>query len=169
MTKSIQVLLGIAALVAAAVLFMATGRPPAYATTPELRDWATVRIKLTRTACYGYCPAYTVEIAGDGSVTYEGERFVAVEGVQRTTIPVQRVRELVAKFREANFFWLHDRYEAKITDNPMFIVSLTYDGHTKTVRDYVGREVGMPAVVTELEDAIDEAAGSYQWVGPRPR
>ena len=181
MIKTLEALTGVAALFAAAIFVWATfnpqvdavvrglvkytGRPLVYVATPEVRDWSSVRIKLTRTMCFGYCPAYSVEIAGDGSVEYHGEHFVAVEGVQRATISAQRVRDLISKFREAGFFWLYDSYETPITDNPTYIVTLSYDGRTKTVLDYVGRESGMPAVVTDLENAVDETAGTLRWVG----
>jgi hypothetical protein len=39
----------------------------------------------------------------------------------------------------------------------------------KTVTDYVGTWVGMPTFVTELEDAVDEAAGTDRWVGTGPQ
>lgn len=181
MSKVLQVVLGLAALLVSALLVAAarypaveavmegvvvgvTGRPVIYTATPEVRDWSSVRIKLERTECFGTCPIYTVEIAGDGSVTYEGELFVGVVGVQRATVPVERVRQLVASFRAANFFWLYDRYVTPVTDNPTYVVSLAYDGRSKTVLDYVGREAGMPAEVTKLEDAIDEAAETARWV-----
>src|SRR5712691_7505714 len=37
-----------------------------------------VVITLERTMCYGTCPAYTLRITGDGSVEYEGMRYVRV-------------------------------------------------------------------------------------------
>ena len=39
-----------------------------------------VVITLERTVCYGTCPAYTLRITGDGSVEYEGMRYVRVIG-----------------------------------------------------------------------------------------
>ena len=33
--------------------------------------------------CFGACPVYRVEVASDGSGTFEGKRFTAVEGKRR--------------------------------------------------------------------------------------
>lgn len=115
--KTLQVLAGIAALLLAALLYAATAdrvwnvklgvferRPATYVPMPEIRNWNSLRIKLTRTWCEGTCPAYSVEIAGDGSVTYIGNGFVAVVGSRHATIPADRVRVLYKQFRDAEFF-----------------------------------------------------------------
>jgi hypothetical protein len=34
-----------------------------------------LRITLNRSVCYGKCPAYKIEIHGDGTVLYDGEVF----------------------------------------------------------------------------------------------
>ncbi|MFN8449836.1 MAG: DUF6438 domain-containing protein [Anaerolineae bacterium] len=51
---------------------------PAAAQSPE------VALTLERTACFGACPVYTVTIYTDtdGTVVYNGEHFVDVEGEQ---------------------------------------------------------------------------------------
>ena len=46
-----------------------------------------IQISLERTICFGRCPNYRVTIEGDGSVTYEGWRFVKVEGTHWKKIP----------------------------------------------------------------------------------
>jgi TRAP-type uncharacterized transport system substrate-binding protein len=112
---------------------------------------------------------YTVNIRGTGEVDYVGRNFVAVTGGQSATIPEQTVRELLSRFRDADFYSLRDEYIAKVTDNPRYIIRIEIDGHTKRVVDYLGQAVGMPSAVTELEHAIDEAAGSSKWVGRVPQ
>jgi len=131
---------------------------------PEITDWSSVRIRLERDGCFGQCPSYTVEISGDGSVSYEGEGFTALEGVYRTRIPQDRVVGLIELFRTADFFSLHDRYIASITDSAEYSVSLTIGGQTKTVVDYIGQLDGMPDSVLALEEAIDRATETSRWV-----
>jgi hypothetical protein len=135
---------------------------------PDIRDWNSLRIKLTRTYCEGTCPDYSVEITGDGRVIYVGNGFVAVLGERNATIPVDRVRALYQKFREVEFFWLFDRYADTATDNPAHTISIAYDGTMKTVTDYIGMRVGMPIDVMELQDAIDQAAGVARWTRGQP-
>lgn len=123
-----------------------------------------IRIRLERTVCFGTCPAYTVEIRGDGRVTYTGEAYVAVGGVHRRTISRAAVAELLSLFRAADFYSLDNEYVGGVTDNPSQIVTLSIGGRRKTVADYVGWSVGMPFFVTRLEHAIDRAAGADTWV-----
>ncbi len=127
-------------------------------------DGRAAVIRLERTGCFGTCPSYTVEIGGDGRVTYTGEGYVAVEGVRRERIAPEAVEALIERFRQADFFSLDDEYVAGVTDNPTYVVSLTIGGRTKRVIDYVGSETGMPFSVVRLEQAIDRAAGTQAWI-----
>ena len=50
---------------------------------PKVKDWNSVKITLSRTACYGTCPVYSIELHGDGTVLYSGKSNVAFIGVHR--------------------------------------------------------------------------------------
>lgn len=135
---------------------------------PKVAEASKVDIRLMRSACFGWCPAYVVDITGDGSVTYEGFSSVAVSGRFQDRIAPTEVAALVGMFEQADFFSLNDEYIADITDSPFYSVTLTIDGRTKKVIDYVGKMAGMPDVVTELEDAIDRTAGTAKFVKGTP-
>ncbi|HEX4534465.1 MAG TPA: DUF6438 domain-containing protein [Rhizomicrobium sp.] len=143
------------------------GRPAKHVAFPSIKDWSTLRITLQRSPCFGRCPTYKVEIRGDGSVIYNGGSFVAVTGERTAKIPQEKVRELYELFRKADYFWLNDSYGAAVTDLPTFTTSISYDGHSKSVRDYGGRMIGMPEIVGELELAVDDAADTTRWTKPR--
>jgi ankyrin repeat protein len=51
-----------------------------------------------------------------------------------------------------------------VTDSPTYKLSIDVDGHAKEVTDYVGSWVGMPQVITELEDAVDTLAQTERWI-----
>jgi hypothetical protein len=139
--------------------------PEVNAAFPEIHDWSTLRITLSRSACYGKCPAYTIEIHGDGTVLYEGEADVAHKGTHTTKISHLSFVELVDFFRKANYFSLRDRYVSSITDNPVYETSISFDGVSKSVLDYVGQSDGMPATVFDVEAAIDRLSETSKWVG----
>ncbi len=138
------------------------------APSPKVSEASNVHIRLTRGVCFGWCPAYAVDIAGDGAVTYEGFSSVAVSGRFQDRIAPAEVAALVGMFERADFFSLKDEYIAEITDSPFYKISLTVNGRTKSVTDYVGKIAGMPAVVMEIEDAIDRTAGTAKWVKGTP-
>jgi len=142
------------------------GRPAQHVDFPKIRDWSSLRISLERTMCYGTCPAYTVTIAGDGTVTWHGARFVKVQGDATAHIAPEKVHALFERFRKAEFFWLLDKYVSQVTDLPSQETAIAFDDHQKKVLDYAGQMIGMPEVVSELERAIDETAGTAQWIGP---
>jgi hypothetical protein len=139
--------------------------PNANAVFPEINDWNTLRITLSRSGCYGRCPAYKVEIHGDGTVLYDGKDYVAHKGSHMTKISHASLVELIDFFRTANYFSLRDRYVSGITDYPEYETSIAFDGVSKSVSDYAGQSVGMPATVSDLEAAIDRLSGASKWVG----
>ena len=129
-----------------------------------------MKIQLLRTVCYGRCPAYSVTVRGDGSVHFSGEKYVQIQGEHGAHITPAAVMELLRQFEKAVFFVAGDNYIARVTDNPTYKLTLTVAGQTKTVTDYVGEQVGMLLVITDLENAVDDAAGTERWIkGDRVR
>ncbi|OYU02638.1 MAG: hypothetical protein CFE36_04160 [Sphingomonadaceae bacterium PASS1] len=142
-------------------------------------------ISLQRTACYGSCPDYKVTIDGQGNVVFTtrppldgGDSAVhrefsistgvRVSGTYRTVVSKADVVTLLQKFKAADFFSLKDEYSAAVTDNPTYILSIDTGNGRKTVVDYVGKEAGMPAVVTTLQEAVDRVAGTERWINGLP-
>lgn len=125
---------------------------------------SNVEISLTRSVCFGFCPAYTVTISGDGQVRFEGRLFVNVVGEQTATIPREDVAQLLRRFDEVGFNNLRDAYRAEVSDLPTYTVSLTRNGQTKTVVDFGGVSAGMPQSIRDLQREIDRVAGTAQWV-----
>jgi hypothetical protein len=123
-----------------------------------------VEITLQRTVCYGFCPAYTVTITGEGEVRYRGERFVNVVGPASATIPREAVARLLARFDEIGFDQLRDEYRGQMTDLPTTTITLVRDGRRKALVDYGGTSVGMPRAVRDLQAEIDRVAGTARWV-----
>jgi hypothetical protein len=136
--------------------------PCGHAAFPEIHDWKSVTIKLTRTRCFGTCAAYELEIDGNGNVVFEGEYPVSAE--RRGFVSQAALEGLVDKFRTANYFSLCPSYRLGATDLPAFTTSISIDGKSMSVQDYGGFQVGMPVSVREIEDAIDEAAGTSKWL-----
>ncbi len=136
----------------------------ALADFPRVKDWKTLVITLSRTSCFGRCPDYTVEIHGDGTVIFNGRRNVVHTGEYRAHIPRAAVRALVDKFRNGDYFALNDSYRARATDLPTYTTSIAFDGRSKRVVDYGGQIIGAPFAVNEIENAIDEAANTGQWI-----
>jgi hypothetical protein len=137
--------------------------PLIHMSAPAVRPDSNVTIKLRRTVCYGRCPSYQVSVTTRG-IVFEGDAFVSALGRHSDTADPHAVRELAKKFVAADFYSMNDEYRAGVTDNPTYILSISIDDHKKEVVDYVGSWVGMPAVITRLEDDVDSFAQTQRWI-----
>lgn len=138
--------------------------PANHIAAPIIRPDSKITITLERGGCYGTCPVYTVAVSPDG-IVFEGKYYVAAHGKRTADVNADDVRSLAKKFVDADFYFMDDDYSAAVTDMPAYVLSITIDGHTKKVMDYVGSWVGMPAVITELENAVDSLANTSRWIG----
>ena len=132
---------------------------------PEIHDWNSLRITLNRSGCYGMCSTYEIEIRGDGTVLYDGQAFVGATGKRKVQISHASLVMLVDTFRGADYFSLASGYVSGVTDVPTYVSSISFDGVSKSVLDYAGREVGMPAGASNVEAAIDRLSGASQGFG----
>ena len=154
-----RLLVVIAICLAVVVISAGCGQPP----TPD--NMSDVVVTLERGPCFGACPVYRLTVYGDGRVSYEGIRFVRIEGTRTATISEDNVRQLIAEFYAIDYFSLHDEYtHADATDMPSATTSITIGGKTKTIIHYHG-DFSTPDELTALEDKIDEIVSTRQWVG----
>ena len=91
-------------------------------------------------------------------------KIVAIVGKHKAKISPAVVQQLVETFRRADYFWLFDEYRYSVTDNPSTVTSISFDGRSKTVFDYVGLEEGMPTAVRDLEKEIDRTIDAARWL-----
>jgi hypothetical protein len=132
---------------------------------PEIHDWNSLRITLSRSGCYGMCSTYEIEIHGDGSVLYDGQAFVGTMGKQKLQISHASLIKLVDTFRKVDYFSLAAGYASGVTDNPTYVSSISFNGESKSVLDYVGQAAGMPHGVSDVEAAIDRLSGASNSIG----
>jgi len=137
--------------------------PKNHVAAPVLRRNSKVTITLERTGCFGSCPSYTVAVSTDG-IVFDGRGFVVASGKHTDRVDAGEVRKLAKRLVAADFYSMDTSYSASVTDCPTYVLSIAIDGHAKTVQDYVGSWVGMPAVVTDLEDEVDTFGRTQRWI-----
>ncbi len=130
----------------------------AAAQTPVVPEDTVIRLE--RTACLGTCPVYSVEIDATGAIRYEGSSHVRVTGLQTARLGRSAVSRLTAMIEQIEFFALQDMYEGGVTDGPTTFVTVTMNGQTKRIRDYLNA----PAALTQLEREIDLVARTKRWI-----
>src|SRR5690242_4407000 len=56
-------------------------------------------IEMSRTQCYGTCPAYSLIVLADGTVRFHGEAFTIVKGNQESKLnedQLQKLKQLIS-------------------------------------------------------------------------
>jgi ankyrin repeat protein len=137
--------------------------PSKHVPAPKVRPDSQVAIVLERSGCYGSCPSYAVRVSTSG-IDFDGHGYVTATGRHTAKADPAAVRELAKKFISDDFYSMDSSYRAGVTDCPTYVLSLSVDGRTKEVEDYVGSWVGMPAVISDLEDDVDDFARTKRWI-----
>jgi TonB family protein len=123
-------------------------------------------VELSRSGCYGTCPAYTVRVSEGGDVTWTGEAFVSSKTNQHAHINAEAAHVLLQSFLTKEFWSLCDSYSASITDSATTGISVAIDGQKKAVSNYAN---SAPEWLNGLENAIDLSADTHQWRHGDPR
>jgi len=137
--------------------------PKVHVTPPDFRSDSKFLIKLGRSGCMGTCPAYDVEIH-ESEVVFLGYSYVVAPGRHIVKLNPVQTRALVRRFIDSDFYSMAPKYVQAVTDCPTYTLSIEIDGHRKQVIDYVGEEVGMPQSISDLEEAVDNLAGTDRWI-----
>jgi hypothetical protein len=128
---------------------------------------ATLVASLERGPCYGTCPIYKVSVFSDGTLKYEGIRFVKKTGAQTGKLKPGDLDQLVKAFRDARYFDLADAYDhADVTDHASVRTSFSDGGKTKSVHHYLG-DHSAPAELAALELAFDQIVKIERFTGKR--
>lgn len=127
-------------------------------------------VSLTRTACFGKCPVYTVSLTADGEVSYRGERNVRVTGVATGQADPVVLQELKTFLRENKLPKISVYEPGKpgceyaATDMASARITIQGDGHAHKLQYYEGCR-SVPEKLTQLAELIDRATLSGRWVG----
>lgn len=121
---------------------------------------------LSRTACYGWCPIYTVTVYRDGVVEYDGERFVKTKGKATWHLAPDELAALDTLFTSHGYLSLAAEYTHEdVTDNPS--ANTAYQpagGAAKSVTHYHG-DMNAPKALDEIETGFDRIVHTETWIG----
>jgi hypothetical protein len=118
---------------------------------------------LERTQCKGQCAEYKLSFYTDGRVDYDGKANVSKAGHWHATISRETLNQIVTDFQRINYLGLDNAYAGGLTQNPVAITSWRQNDRVKTISHDVGSPFS-PEALTTLEDQIDAAVQSVDWV-----
>jgi hypothetical protein len=129
-------------------------------------------VMLMRTPCDDGCPGYTVVIASDGTVTFNGRAWVAQLGVVSKRVSVSRLTPLFQRLQAINFWSIDGRADGReVLANgdifagfppglPTYTITVVQGGRSRQVQGIVG----MQYPEGDLADLIDQAADIADWI-----
>jgi len=159
--------LWVAAVIATAVGAQACA--PSDLPRPAVRRWGVVEdvetlpyseVKLERRGCFGTCPAYTVTFRRDGTVSYQGGRYVDKLGEHTGRLPLEEFASLGHLLERMRFESLEVAYAAPRNPDTVVVSVTQVDGHTSAVLSS-GRR-GPPELWT-LHRVIDGLLVHVRW------
>ncbi len=112
-------------------------------------------ITMQRTACYGRCPTYIIELNKNGSVIYTAYRNTADSGVFEKNIGEKRADEIFNQAVTTKIDTCRNEYIMRVTDLPGLIFTIKYADSTKIINN---ANFG-PAVLRELSETLDGITG----------
>ena len=113
----------------------------------ELPTEKTKIISLEKTACFGTCPIFSINIFNNGDVLYYGKKFVKKLGNLNLELDQKEINQILNKAKEINFNNLKSEYTENISDLPTTYITI----NKKTIKNYYGA----PKELKDLEKLIE--------------
>lgn len=135
--------------------------------TPLATSASDTLIKMERTLCYGFCPAYELIIQENGKITFVGKEHVAHKGRAEDEMPQENMDNLMQAVRESYFMEIPSNPDCKtrMTDLPSVFLTIEIDGRRHYVNHYHGcKGFKYEGELYDLEEKIDSLAGVGRWV-----
>lgn len=139
-------------LVALAILLVA----PAFAKhkkTKKTRNPKSgiVSVTMRRTACFGRCPDYTIEINKNGMVTYTGLRFTPDTGIFQKKVTADQAMSVINQLTLNKVDTCRNLYENRIPDLPGIIYMVKYQDSTKRISNANWGPVFLKTIADDMD------------------
>ncbi len=124
-------------------------------------------ISLQRTACFGQCPVYKVEIFKDGTVKYKGTAYIKKRGQHEAVATAAFIKNIQQKAAAISYMALSDKYpkgDNMITDIPSTISYVRIDNEGKIVIN----NYDAPKELIEFEKWLEKEIDTLEWKEVKP-
>lgn len=146
----------------------AAAPPPRFAGVLRPAPAGGFELRMSRSACFGRCPAYSLVIHADGTVDYQGASGVAASGERHGQADAAALARLRARLEDPGMPWGDylpgtPACGTAATDMPGARIDAYVGGRWRSISHYHGCPAA-PPMLKQLEQDIDAAAGAAQWV-----
>lgn len=129
------------------------GNTSLVATSEKSEPKEIVNLAMERTACFGTCPVYRVEMNSDGLVTYTGRYYTEYEGVYTKQYSAKDAEELFSKFEKHRVDTCSAEYNSLLQDVPGVYYYIDYND--KTEQTIANAHFG-PVFLKDLSNEMDK-------------
>jgi hypothetical protein len=91
------------------------------------------KVSMHRTACFGKCPTYSLEINKNGNVTYTSIRFTKFEGIYTKKFSIDKVKNIFLQINLLKLDTCQNEYEQIIADLPGLNFNIDYTNAKKQI------------------------------------
>lgn len=112
-------------------------------------------VQMSRSACFGRCPVYSVTVEKDGMVRFYGKHYNQYQGVYEKNVGAKQVATLFSQFEAKRVDTCSARYERLISDVPGINYSFTY---AKKEASIIQNAHFGPQYLKELALSVDSLA-----------
>jgi len=123
-------------------------------------------LSLERTPCFGTCATFTYDVYDNGTVLYEGVRFVENEGYYKAMLPVESFNSIVNKAKEIGYFEFANGYPEE-GQAPSDLPTCKTLIRTKNEYKKIDNQFRSPKELVEFEKYIEEKLKSLELINIR--
>lgn len=116
-------------------------------------------IKLQRTACFGKCPEYSVELLNNGDLIYTGTKNVDMIGTFKANIKLSAMTKFFKQVAKYNISKAETVYHPKASDLPRMNMAFIINGKKKNIKN---AESG-PRYFEVIGMQIDSIVDALKW------
>lgn len=108
-----------------------------------------------KTPCYGTCPAYNATFYSDGSLIYEGFRYVPVQDTVKLQLTQEQLQKVQTSIQELNYTSLENSYLSNYTDLPSsYLTFYENDKEVKRVKHQQAGPQELQQTIKELHEMV---------------
>jgi len=133
--------------------------------SPPTAPGRPLLVSLQRDSCFGWCPAYRVDIDVDGTVRYEGRGAVCKDEAS-DRLPSAKLQALRAAIARSNFASTPEHCcDCPVSDVSAATITVADPPPAKTIVDAGDSCPGAPLSISKLADDIDAIVDIERWIG----
>ena len=124
-------------------------------------------LKMHRSACFGRCPTYSIEVYKNGLVRFTGIKFTQPIGIYEKNMGSVKVQNLFSEFSVKKVDTCKDVYDLHIADLPGIYYTFEYPNKTKKINNAHFGPQFLKDLANEV-DSIGQVNGTWKKISDEP-